>query len=324
VTAESGERPHLDAVGGSGAGAGAAAAAHLPGGGFGRGHWTSERTSLSRRLKNRALLCGAGLALLLLVAPLVWVLGGVVVQAARVWNWGMLTHTTANGGLSNAIVGTLLLMAGVLVIAGLVGIGCGVYISESAPPRLGSLLRGASEVLSGVPSIVIGYVAYVALVVGLHWGYSLIAAILALSILVVPYVTKSTELAISQVPTAYREGAESLGMTRTQVLRKVVLRSAIPGISTGLIVALAISVGETAPLLYTLSFTDSFPSTALTHSSVGYLTYVAYIFWDQPGTAAQNLAHAAALVLIVLVLGLILLGRLIVRLTQKYSPERGS
>ncbi|HKH88459.1 MAG TPA: ABC transporter permease subunit, partial [Acidimicrobiales bacterium] len=265
----------------------------------------------------------AGLALLLLVGPLAWVLAGVLEQAARVWRWSMLTHSTAQGGLSNAIVGTLVLMLGVLVIAGLVGVGCGIYISETAPPRLGSVLRGASEVLSGVPSIVIGYVAYVSLVIGLHWGYSLVAAVLALSILVVPYVTKATELAISQVPTAYREGAEALGMRRAQVLRKVVLRSAIPGISTGLIVALAISVGETAPLLYTISFSNGYPNAALTHSSIGYLTYVAYSFWDQPAVADQNLAHAAALVLVVLVLGLILLGRLIVRLTQKYSAERG-
>lgn len=112
-------------------------------------------------------------------------------------------------------------------------------------------------------------------------------------------------------------------MTRVQLLRKIVLRSAIPGISTGLIVALAISVGETAPLLYTLSFSNGYPNAALTHSSLGYLTYVAYEFFDQPARADQALAHAAALVLVVLVLGLILLGRLVVRLTQRYAENRG-
>jgi phosphate transport system permease protein len=284
-----------------------------------RADWTQERTSFRRRLRDNLLWGVAGLALLLLVAPLVWVLTGVVEQAVHVWRWSMLTHTTASGGLLNAIVGTLVLMLGVLIVAGLVGIACGTYIAEFAPPRRRAILRGASEVLSGVPSIVIGYVAYVALVVGLHWGYSLIAAVLALTVLVVPYVTKSTELAISQVPTSYREGAEALGFTRAQMMRKVVLRSSIPGISTGLIVALAISIGETAPLLYTMLFTNGYPSAALTHSQLGYLTYVAYIFWDQPSATDQALAHAAALVLIVLVLGLILLGRLIVRLTQRHS-----
>ncbi|HET9091077.1 MAG TPA: ABC transporter permease subunit, partial [Acidimicrobiales bacterium] len=267
--------------------------------------WVLERTSRRRRLRDRGFLLFAGLALLLLVAPLAWVLIGVVEQAVRVWSWHMLTATTASGGLANAIVGTLVLMLGVLVVAGAVGLGCGIYIAESSRTRMRSVLRGASEVLSGVPSIVIGYVAYVALVVGLRWGYSLVAAVVALSVLVVPYVAKSSELAISRVPTAYREGAEALGMTRAQVLRRVVLRSAVPGISTGLIVALAISVGETAPLLYTMSFTNGYPTTSLTHSSLGYLTYVAYIFWDEPSAADQNLAHAAALVLIVIVLGLI-------------------
>lgn len=288
----------------------------------GRGPWTEDRTSLRRRIRDRSMWAWAGLGLFLLAAPLVWVLFGVIEQAARVWRWGMLTHTTADGGLSNAILGTLVLLLGVLIVAGAVGIGCGIYIAEMASPRLKPALRGASEVLSGVPSIVIGYVAYVALVVGLHWGYSLIAAVLALSVLVIPYVAKSTELAISQVPVGYREGAEALGMTRSQVLRKIVLRTAIPGISTGIIVALAISVGETAPLLYTMSFSNSYPSFAPTHSSLGYLTYVAYEFWDQPSAQSQGLAHAAALVLVVMVLLLIVAGRLVVRLTQRYSETR--
>jgi phosphate transport system permease protein len=289
----------------------------------GGGDWTTERTRLSRRLRDKAFWIVSGLGLALLAGPLFWVLFGVIEQAVKVWHWSMLTNTTANGGLSNAIVGTLVLLLGVLIVAGIAGIGCGIYIAEMAPPHLRSPLRGASEVLSGVPSIVIGYVAYVSLVVGLHWGYSLIAAVLALSILVIPYVAKSTELAISQVPVSYREGAEALGFTRAQVLRKVVLRSAIPGMSTGIIVALAISVGETAPLLYTLSFSNGFPNAALTHSSLGYLTYVAYAFWDQPAAADQALAHAAALVLVVLVLGLILIGRLVVRLTQRHSETGG-
>lgn len=286
------------------------------------GRWTDESVSWQRRWRDRRLWLLSGLGLALLVAPIVWILAGVLVQAVKVWHWSVLTHTTASGGLANAILGTLVLMLGVLVMAGAVGIGFGIYVAEMAPPRLGALLRGASEVLSGVPSIVIGYVAYVALVIGLHWQFSLLAGYLALSVLVVPYVAKSTELAIAQVPLGYREGAEALGMSPAAVLRRVVLRSAIPGISTGLIVALAISVGETAPLLYTLGYSDGYPSGQLLHAPMGYLTYVAYQFWDQPSASSQALAHEAALVLVVLVVLLILAGRLIVRLTQRHAPGR--
>ncbi len=286
-------------------------------------HWAEERTAFSRRLAEKWSLSLTVLALFLLVAPLFWVLGGVTDQAARVWSWHMLTQTTATGGLANAIVGTFVLLAGVLVVAGAIGVGCGVYIAEWAVPRRRLLLRGASEVLSGVPSIVIGYVAYVALVVGLRWGYSLVAAVLALSVLVIPYVAKSTEIAISQVPTSYREGAMALGMGEGHVLGRIVLRSALPGIVTGLTIALAISVGETAPLLYTMSFSNGYPDGHLTHTTMGYLTYVAYIFWDEPSSADQNLAHVAALVLVLLVVALILLGRLLVRLTQRHSEGAG-
>lgn len=287
------------------------------------GDWTRERVSRRRRTRDQMLWVGCGLALVLLLAPIAWILGGVIDQAARVWQWSIFTNTTAtSNGLANAIVGTLVLMIGVLVMAGVVGIGFGIYISEYAPRAVRPVLRSASEVLGGVPSIVIGYVAYVALVVGLHWQFSLLAGYLALSVLVVPYVAKSTELAISQVPLAYREGAEALGMTSAQVLRRVVLRSAIPGISTGLIVALAISIGETAPLLYTIGYSDNYPGLHLFHSSIGYLTYVAYQFWDQASPKDQALSHEAALILIALVLLLILVGRLIVRLTQRHTPDR--
>ena len=287
------------------------------------GDWTAEQISWRRRSRDRLLWAGCALGMLLLLAPIVWILAGVVDKALEGWHWSVLTGTTANsGGLANAIVGTLVLMLGVLVLAGGVGIGFGVYISEFAPRRFRGVLRSASEILAGVPSIVIGYVAFVALVIGLHWQFSLLAAYLALSVLVVPYVAKSTELAISQVPLAYREGAEALGMTSAQVLRRVVLRSAIPGISTGIIVALAISIGETAPLLYTVAYSDGYPTPHLFHAPIGYLTYVAYQFWDQASVKDQQLSHQAALVLIVMVLILILVGRLIVRLTQRHAPER--
>ena len=110
----------------------------------------------------------------------------------------------------------------------------------------------------------LGYVGLVALVVALHWGYSVYAGIIVVSVLVVPYVTKTTEVALRNVPTAYREGGEALGMRSGYLLRKLVLRPALPGIATGLIIAAAISVGETAPLLLTVGYNERRPRSAST------------------------------------------------------------
>ncbi len=269
-------------------------------------------------------ICGLGLAFL--VAPVVWILSGVFERGISGWRWNVLWTGPAGlgGGLANDILGTLLITFGVAVIAGIVGIGTGIYLSEFCRPSIFStVLRSASEVLSGIPSIVFGYVGYLALVIGLHWGFSLLSALIVLSMLVVPYIAKSTELALNQVPLAYREGGEALGMVKSYMLRKVVLRSAVPGILTGLVVAIAISIGETAPLLYTAGTNGTgYPTGAFLHSAVPYLTYVAWADYDSPFPGQHALSHDAAMLLVVMVVGLILSSRLIVRATQRYSPNR--
>src|SRR6202453_2168012 len=237
---------------------------------------------------------GTYLALLLVVGPALWILLGVVVRAVPHWQWNVLTTPTkgTTGGLENAIIGTLILMLGVLIIAARTGVLAGIHLAELSKPRRngkasGGLLRTASDVLSGFPSIVLGYCGYVALVIGLGWGFSLLPAVIILSIMVIPYIAKSTESALRQVPDNYREGAAALGMSMGYSLRKVVLKTALPGIVTGLLLALAIASGETAPLIYTAGFSNTVPHSLIHSEGFPYLTYPVFTFYNQPSNEAH-------------------------------------
>ncbi len=279
------------------------------------------RPSIVRRVASWAGWGISMLAVLTIAAPLIWVLYGVVSRALPVWRWSVLTQlgTGTGGGLANEIVGTLVIVAGVGILAGVVGVSSGIYLSEYAHGRLGSILRGGSEVLAGIPSIVLGYVGFIALAVALHWQFSLAGALIALTALTVPYIAKATESSLRQVPTAYREGADALGMSPPYTMRRIVFKAALPGITTGWLVALAIAIGETAPLLYTAGFSNSMPSLSLTHSPISYLTYAVWEFYNYPSNTFVHLSYDAALILVVLVLLLIITARLIVSFTQKYT-----
>ena len=165
--------------------------------------------------------------LAVVIGPTLWMLIGVLGRALPVFHWSVLVQDSHGGagGLRNAIVGTAVLGIGVMLVGGTVSVLTGIYLSEFATGRTYSILRGAYELLSGIPSIVLGYVGYLALVVDFDWGFSLAAGVLVLSVVSIPYIAKATESALGQVPTSCREGASGFRGYRSvrASLRKVVL-----------------------------------------------------------------------------------------------------
>jgi phosphate transport system permease protein len=272
----------------------------------------------SRRLRNSIFWFLCGLAFVLIAAPTLSVLISITRQAWPDLGWHLVTQDAngAGGGLKNAIQGTLLLLLGVGILGGVIGVSAGIYLAEYSTGRIGQVLRFLSEILAGIPSIVIGYVGYVALVNGLHWHYSLLAGLLALTTLVLPYIVKTTEVALRQVPSALREAAAGLGLTRTRTVSRILLPTAVPGIVSGLIIALAISTGETAPLLFTAGYSPAAPvlkasSATFVHNPLGFLNYITFNDISQPGAGYHAQAAAAAFVTLVILLVLIIAGRIV-------------
>jgi phosphate transport system permease protein len=253
-----------------------------------------------------------GLAFLLLGSATVWILVVVFLRGFSALTPQVLTHVTqgVGGGLLNAIEGTLVLAGGGIVLAIPPGLAAGIYLSEFGHGRLAPVIRFLVDVLVGVPSIVIGYFGYVTMVVGLGWQFSVAAGSVALAIIALPYICRTSEMALRQVPQAVREGAYALGAGDGRVALGICVPMAMPGILTGVLLALAIAVGETAPLLYTAGWSNFLWNGQITKEPIGYLTYAIWAFITEPFTSAHALAYAAAFFVTCFVLIISVLSRL--------------
>ena len=246
----------------------------------------------------------AAVAFALVALPLINILWLVTREALSALSPKLFTEVTngISGGLLNAITGTFVLVGGSLAIAGPVGVLAGVYLSEFGDGVFGNSVRFFNDVLTGIPSIVLGYFSYVTMVVGLGWQFSVLAGSITLAIMIVPYLARLTELALRRVPNSLREAGYALGMREATVIARIVIPAALPGVLTAVLLSLAISVGETAPLIYTAGWSNYLWNGRFTHEPIGYLTYVIWSFINQPFASAHHLAFAAAFLVISLVL----------------------
>jgi phosphate transport system permease protein len=236
-------------------------------------------------------------------------------------NWAVFTQIPkpvgeAGGGMGNAILGTIILIGIAASIAVPVGVITGIHLAEYGGTRFASFVRFGADVLNGVPSIVVGIFAYGLVVLPVH-QFSALAGGFALSIMMIPIVARTTEELLRLVPNGLKEGALALGATRMRAMATVILPAALPGILTGILVALARIAGETAPLLFT-SFNNRFWSTDL-RQPIGSLTVQVFTYAISPYEDWHRQAWAGAFVLVMMILILSIVARLVTRRLEQMN-----
>jgi phosphate transport system permease protein len=275
----------------------------------------------ARKLISGLFVAGCTLAVLVALVPLAFILFFVITQGIQAVNLDFFTHMPtpvgeAGGGMANAIVGTLILTGLGSLFAIPIGIMSGIYMAEFAGSRFASVTRFAADTLNGVPSIVIGVFAYGVAVLPFK-QFSALAGGLALGIMMIPIIARTTEELLLLVPETMREGALALGATRARAVFSVVLPAALPGIITGIVLALARIAGETAPLLFT-SFNNRFFTTNL-RQPIASLTVQVFTYAISPYEDWHRQAWAGALVLVMIVFVCSLLARLATRRLERTS-----
>lgn len=268
-----------------------------------------------RKTKNNAMLLFSLACLLIAVTPLVLIFSYTLIQGISALNLDFFIQMPkpvgeTGGGMANAIVGTGILI-GLGALFGLpVGIMAGIYLAEYGDNPFAATVRFLADVLSGIPSIVVGVVAYIIVVLPMK-HFSALAGGVALAILMIPTVTRTTEEMIRLVPQSYREAGLAIGIPRWKTTLRIILPTALKGITTGILLAIARAAGETAPLLFT-ALGNRFWSTAI-DQPIGSLTVFIYDYSKAPFEDWIRQAWGAAFVLIGLIFILSLIFRIVTR-----------
>ena len=273
----------------------------------------SNKISVRRRLANALALGAIGLAALVVTIPLFLILGTVIHNGLSELNWNFLTQIPKppgeeGGGMANAIVGSLMLLGVASLIGVPLGIGAGVYLAEYGRNVRGNVVRFTCDVLNGVPSIVIGLTAY-ALVVLTQKHFSLLAGSVALGIMMIPTISRTTEEVLLLVPQSIREAALGLGIPHWRTIVSVVLRTASSGIVTSIMLAFARVAGETAPLMFT-AFGNQYWNLNLNQPTAA-LPLQIFAYAVMPYDQAHRQAWTGALVLISIIMITVIVFRFI-------------
>jgi phosphate transport system permease protein len=275
----------------------------------------ASRTVGRRKVSNLVMLTLLSIAALAATLPLVVILFHLAKMGVSSLSWDFFTKMPkpvgeTGGGMANGIAGTVILVS-IGALAGLpLGIGAGLYCAEHKRSALANVVRFLSDVLNGLPSIVMGIFAWEVLVRPVH-HFSALAGGIALAAMMIPMVARTTEEMVLTVPNTLREAALALGYARWRTSLTIVLRTAGAGIVTGALVALARIAGETAPLLFS-AFGNQFWSTSL-RQPISALPLQIYNYAISPYDEWHSLAWAGALVLITLVLVISILARFATR-----------
>jgi phosphate transport system permease protein len=272
-----------------------------------------------RRIVSVLFVAACGFAVLVALVPLALILFFVVRRGVQALNVEFFTAMPRpvgepGGGMLNAFVGTLIMTGLASLMAIPIGVASGIYMSEYAGTRLATATRFAADTLNGVPSIVIGIVAYGIAVLPFR-RFSALAGGIALGLMMVPIIARTTEELLRLVPGAMREGALALGATRARAVFTVIVPAALPGIITGVVLALSRVAGETAPLLFT-AFNNHFFSTDVAQP-IASVTVQVFTYAISPYEDWHRQAWAGALVLVTFVVACSLLARVATARVQR-------
>ncbi|NLL77555.1 MAG: phosphate ABC transporter permease PstA [Clostridiales bacterium] len=277
---------------------------------------TNKRKRISDKILRILIYISAVFSVLLLIG----IIGYVFFKGIRAINWSFLTSVTSSlkgtVGIAGNIVNTLYIIVITLVIGTPLGIGSAIYLNEYARPgRLVKAIEFTTETLSGIPSIIFGLFGMVFFGNALGLGYSILTGALTLTLMILPLITRNTQEALKTVPDSYRSGALAMGAAKWYMIRTILLPSAMPGIITGVILAIGRIVGESAALLFTAGSGYLLPKAGMglfdkIMQSGGTLTIQLFLSMSK---AQYDVAFGIAAVLLIIVLGINFLTKYLAR-----------